>query len=262
MRREEPLSGRTQVLLGIAGVVGTTLLVEVLVMSGVLDIAGFSRPSQVLAAFGELLGDGEFWGQIGYTLQEWMLALLLAAVAGMVVGGLMGAFTKVFVALQLPVEVFRVLPSVALGPILVLLLGSGMLPLSITVALVSVWPILLNTMYGVRATDPTAVHTARSFGLSSLAVFWKIKLPSALPFAFTGVRVAASMGLIVAVSCELLIGQGQGIGGFILVRSAQAADLDIVYAATLAAGVLGVAVNLLFTVLDAKVFGWKKGLAQ
>lgn len=262
MHTDEPLSRRVQAVLGVAGVVGVTALVEALVRVGVLDVAGFSPPSKVIAAMGSLLADGSFWSQIGYTLREWMLALLLATVVGTLVGGLMGAYTTVFRALELPVEVFRVLPSVAFGPILSLMLGNGMLALALTVALVSVWPILLNTLYGVRATDPTAIQTAQTLGLSSAAIFVRIKLPSAMPFAFTGVRVAASIGLIVAVSCELLIGQGQGIGGFILLKSAQAADLDTVYAATLTAGVLGVCVNLVFAVLDTKVFGWKKGLAQ
>lgn len=262
MHRDEPLSRRAQVVLGVLGVVGVTALVEVLVRVGLLDVAGFPRPSEVIRSAGTLLTQGSFWSQISYTLREWMLALLMASVVGTVVGGLMGAYTTAFRALELPVEVFRVLPSIAFGPILALLLGNRMLPLSLTVALVSVWPILLNTMYGVRATDATAVQTARTLGLSSGAIFARIKLPSALPFAFTGVRVAASIGLIVAVSCELLIGQGQGIGGFILVKSTTASDLDVVYAATLAAGVLGVCVNLVFAYLDAKVFGWKKGLAQ
>ncbi|MGW4094507.1 ABC transporter permease [Nocardia sp. NPDC004750] len=192
--------------------------------------------SRVLAETGVLFGDHAFWQEVGFTLREWMLGQLIASVAGMVLGGLMGAFTKVFLAFERPVEVFRVLPSVALGPVLVLLLGSGMLLLSITVALACMWPILLNTLYGVRATAATAVQTARTCGLSGIAILRRIKIPSPLPF--TGIRIAASIGLIVAVSAELLIGNGQGIGGYILLSSANAINLDTAYAATLVAGVL------------------------
>lgn len=257
-----PLGMRQQVVLGIFGVGGSAALTELLVRGNVVTTPGFPLPSAVLGSLGSILGDGVFWSEVAFTLREWGLAMVIAIVVGTVVGGLMGAFTKVFVALEWPVEVFRVLPSVAVGPVLMLLVGSGMLPLSLTVALACVWPILLNTMYGVRATDPTAVNTARTFGFTSLEILARIKLPSALPFTFTGVRIAASIGLIVAVSAELLIGNGRGIGGFILVRSAQAANLDVVYAATLMAGLIGVGVNLLFMVLDNRVFGWKKGLAQ
>lgn len=258
----EPLSGRRQALLGVVGTLGTMLVVELLVRSGLLDVPGVPVPSGVLAGVVDLLPEADFWSEVLFTLGEWMLGLLVATVVGVVVGGLMGAFSSAFLAFEWPVEAFRVLPSIAVGPILVLIIGAGMLPLSLTVALSCVWPILLNTMYGVRSTDTTAVATARSFGSNDLAVLRQIKVPSALPFAFTGVRIAASIGLIVAVSAELLIGSGSGIGGYILANTANATNLDVVYAATLVAGVLGVLVNVALARVDEVLLGWKKGLAQ
>ncbi|NYF98073.1 ABC transporter permease [Janibacter cremeus] len=257
----EPLSTRRQIVLGVVGVVGVAALAEVL-MSTVITKDGLPVPSRVMGSLGDLFSDSAFWEAVGFTLAEWMLGLLLATVAGVLVGAAMGASKAAMMTFSLPVEAFRVLPSIALGPILVLLLGSGMLPLAITVALACVWPILLNTMYGVRGADTTAIQTAESFGLSRAEVVRRVILPSALPFAFTGVRVAASIGLIVAVSAELLVGAGAGIGGYILLNSANATNLDLVYAATLVAGVLGVLVSLVMSLVDAKVFDWKKGLAQ
>ncbi|MGY1740298.1 MULTISPECIES: ABC transporter permease [unclassified Blastococcus] len=258
----EPLSGRAQAVLGVVGVIGTAAVWEAVIRSGLLDVPGLPLPTGVVSGVGDLLPDSTFWDAVLFTIGEWMLGLLIATVVGVLVGGLMGAFRSVFVAFEWPVESFRVLPSVAIGPILVLVIGQGMLPLALTVALACVWPILLNTMYGVRSTDTTAVMTAKSFGNGDLAVLRKIKIPSALPFAFTGVRIAASIGLLVAVSAELLIGNGSGIGGYILANTANATSLDLVYAATLVAGVLGVVVNLVMARLDDVLFGWKKGLAQ
>lgn len=257
----EPLSGRRQAVLGVAGVVGVAAVVELL-MRTVVTKAGLPVPSRVLANLTDLFTDATFWGAVGFTMAEWMLALLMATVVGVLVGAAMGASKAAMVTFSLPVEAFRVLPSIALGPIFVLLMGQGMLPLSITVALACVWPILLNTMYGVKGADTTAIQTAESFGLTRAQVVRRVILPSALPFAFTGVRVSASIGLIVAVSAELLVGGGNGIGGYILFNSANATNLDLVYAATLVAGVLGVLVSLAMSVIDAKVFDWKKGLAQ
>jgi NitT/TauT family transport system permease protein len=191
-----------------------------------------------------------------------MLGLAIATVVGVVLGGLMGAFPVAFTMFELPVEILRPLPSIAIGPILVLLLGSGLLPLALTVALACLWPILFNTMYGVRATDPVAIQTARTLHLSSLAISARIRVPNALPFVFTGVRVAASIGLIVAVSAELLFGSGAGIGGYILVQSTSAANLDLVYAATLVAGILGVLVSGGLALVDRYAFPWKGGLSQ
>jgi NitT/TauT family transport system permease protein len=259
---QEPLGGRSQAVLGLVGVVGVALVGEAVVRSDVLDVTGLPLPSGVVSGVVDLLPSGEFWEAVAYTLGEWLLGMVIATVAGVLVGGLMGAFRSVFLAFEWPVESFRVLPSVAVGPILVLLLGAGVWPLSLTVALSCVWPILLNTMYGVRSTDTTAVMTAKSFGNSDLAVLRKVKIPSALPFAFTGVRIAASIGVLVAVSAELVIGNGSGIGGYILENTANATNLDLVYAATLVAGLLGVLINLAMAAVDNLVFGWKKGLAQ
>jgi NitT/TauT family transport system permease protein len=191
-----------------------------------------------------------------------MLGLLFATVVGIVLGGLMGAFPTAFTLLELPVEILRPLPSIAVGPLLVLLIGSGLLPLALTVAIACTWPILFNAMYGVRATDPVAVQTARTLHLSPLAISARIRVPNALPFEFTGIRVAASIGLIVAVSAELLLGNGGGIGGYILVQSTSAANLDVVYGATLVAGVLGVLVSAALALVDRLAFKWKDGLAQ
>ncbi|WP_068252126.1 ABC transporter permease [Janibacter corallicola] len=257
----EPMDGRRQAVLGVLGVVGVAAVVELL-MRTVVTKPGLPVPSRIVGSLGELFSDGTFWEAVGFTMAEWMIALLMATVVGVLVGAAMGASTAAKITFTLPVEAFRVLPSIALGPILVLLLGNGMLPLSITVALACVWPILLNTMYAVQGADTTAIQTAESFGLTRVQVVRRVIVPSALPFAFTGVRVAASIGLIVAVSAELLVGGGSGIGGYILVGSANATNLDLVYAATLVAGVLGVLVSLAMSAVDVVVFDWKKGLAQ
>ena len=137
-----------------------------------------------------------------------------------------------------------------------------MLPLALTVAVACVWPILFNTIYGVQSLDKVALEVAKTMNVSRTRIVTSIRLPSALPFVFTGVRVAASIGLIVAVSAELLIGNGRGIGGYILLKSTTATNLDQVYAATLVAGVLGVIVSGIFALVDRLAFGWKQGLSQ
>lgn len=258
----EPLSTRRAVVLGFSGLIGSMLVAELVMRSGIITAQGLPVPSGVLRGAAALLPDAEFWAGVGFTLAEWALGMVIAILAGVLVGGLMGAFKPMYTAFEWPVEAFRVLPSVAVAPILMLLLGGGLLPLALTVGLACVWPILLNTMYGVRSVDPTSVNTARSFGMSHLQILAQVKIPAALPFAATGIRISASIGLLVAVSAELLVGDGSGIGGYILTRSANATNLDVVYAATVIAGVLGVVINLVLSRADDWVFAWKRGLSQ
>ncbi|WP_310961306.1 ABC transporter permease [Nocardioides terrisoli] len=258
----DPLPRRHEIILGVVGVVGVLFLGEVLIRTHVISGAGLPLPSAVAEQAWTLLGNGDFWTQIAYTLREWMVGLLIAAVVGVVLGGLMGASRTVFTMFSLPVEILRPLPSIAIGPLLVLLIGEGMLPLALTVAIACLWPILFNSMYAARAVDPVAIQTARTLHVSPFGIMTRVRLPAALPFMFTGIRVSASIGLIVAVSAELLFGSGKGIGGYILLQSTSAANLDAVYAATLVAGVLGVMVSTAFAVVDRVAFGWKEGLAQ
>ncbi|TNM36537.1 ABC transporter permease [Nocardioides albidus] len=257
----EPLSRRSEVVLGVAGVLGSALVLELLIRLEIVTGSGLPLPSAVADQARGLLGDVDFWSQILYTLREWMLGLAIASVAGVVLGGLMGASRTVFKLFALTVEILRPLPAIAVGPLLVLLIGDGMLPLAVTVAIACTWPILFNSMYAAKAVDPVAIQTARTLHVSPLGILTRIRLPAALPFMFTGIRVAASIGLIVAVSAELLLGNGVGIGGYILLASTSASNLDAVYAATLVAGVMGVLVSVLFAVADRLLFGWKAGLA-
>lgn len=258
----EPLSRRTEAALGVAGVLGSVLVPELLIRLGVVSGSGLPLPSAVADQAWGLLGDQDFWTQILYTLREWMLGLVIASVVGVVLGGLMGASRTVFKLFSLTVEILRPLPAIAVGPLLVLLIGGGMLPMALTVAIACTWPILFNSMYAAKAVDPVAIQTARTLHVSPLGILAQVRLPAALPFMFTGIRVAASIGLIVAISAELLFGGGVGIGGYILLASTSASNLDAVYAATLVAGVLGVLVSVLFAVADRLLFGWKVGLSQ
>ena len=258
----DPLPARQRFLLGCLGLLGTAALGELFIRSGIVSTAGLALPSVVLDETFGLLQDSVFLEAIGFTLREWALGLGIAAFVGTVLGGLMGASRVMAKMFELPVEALRPLPSIAVGPVLVLILGAGMLPNALTVAVAAVWPILFNAMYGVQAVDKVAIQTAKTLRLSPVTIVSRIKLPAALPFVFTGLRVSASIGLIVAVSVELLIGSGQGIGGFILLASTTGSNLDVVYAATLIGGVLGVLISLVLGGIDRLVFPWKAGLSQ
>ncbi|TWP34676.1 ABC transporter permease [Leekyejoonella antrihumi] len=258
----EPLSLLKRIVLGVIGTLGIGLILEVLIRTRVISGAGLPLPSAVVRQGYHLLGNTAFLTQVFYTLREWMLGLLIASVVGVILGGLMGAIPTVFTMFSLPVEVLRPLPAIAIGPLLLLLLGTSMLPMSLTVAAACVWPILFNAMYAMRSVDPVAVQTAKTMHVSPLGIMARVRLPASLPFMFTGIRVSASIGLIVAVSVELLLGSGGGIGGYILLASTSASNLDVVYAATAVTGLLGVLVSGLFALADRAAFGWKKGLAQ
>jgi len=124
------------------------------------------------------------------------------------------------------------------------------------------WPILVNTIYGVHDLDPVAVQTARSFGLNRLAIIRHVSIPSAAPLIFTGIRISASIGLVVLVSAELLSDSSSGIGSYIMRNSAGGAHMDSILAAAAIAALLGLLMNGVFFAIDRWKFTWRYAREQ
>jgi NitT/TauT family transport system permease protein len=120
-----------------------------------------------------------------------------------------------------------------------------------------VWPILFNTIYGIHDLDPISIQTARCFGLKRLAIVRHVSIPSAAPFILTGVRISASIGLVVLVSAELLSDSNAGIGSFIMRNSSGGGRMDSVLAAAAIVGLLGLLVNVVFWAVERLQFAWR-----
>jgi len=137
----------------------------------------------------------------------------------------------------------RPVPAVVLVPLVLLIIQDNQRTEIAVVVFASVWPVLINTIYGVRNVDPLAVETLRSFGFGSPSVTRLVSLPSAAPFIATGVRVAASFAFVVAVAVEL-IGTGMGgIGAFAAQEESGSGDMAVMIAVAVWTGLIGLAVN-------------------
>jgi NitT/TauT family transport system permease protein len=130
------------------------------------------------------------------------------------------------------------------------------------------WPILFNTMHAMSDIEPVQINTARAFNVGRFRTLLSVKLPSITPFVFTGVRISASVALILIVSTEILAGGGNdsdelwergGLGTFIETSAAGGARMDLAIAATFVAGVIGVAVNMIFTQVQRRWINWSDG---
>jgi NitT/TauT family transport system permease protein len=190
-------------------------------------------------------------------LHAWAIGLGVAVVVSVPLGILIGTSDVAYKIATPLVELMRPIPSVALIPLAILLWGQGLTMKVILVAYATTWPILFNTIYGVHDVDPIAVQTARCFGLNRLAIHRRISLPSAAPFIFAGVRISASIGLIVVIGIELLAGADRGIGSYILFVSSNGGHMDSVLAGAAIAGLVGLAINGIFGVIERRTFAWR-----
>lgn len=215
------------------------------------DLPAMSTAFQKLWEFAQT---GDFWGAFGDTVRGWALGLGLATALAVPIGIVLGSSPFAASAFRVPIEFLRPIPSAALIPLLFLTLGTTLRSEVFLATFGAFWPLLIQTMYGVRDVDPVAVDTARSFGVPRLERLYRITLPSAVPYIATGLRISSAVSLILAFTAELFMGT-PGLGQ--KVNFAQAYGLnDELYAYALATGFLGVAIHLVSTAVERRALRW------
>lgn len=241
-------------LRGTVGVLTVMVTLQLAVTSGILPSQWFPPVTDILAALAGELGQPAIWSSVWATLRGWALGLAVAAAGAIPLGLLIGSLPPVFRALRIVIEFLRPIPSVALVPVGVLIFSSMLSMKAFLVAFASFWPLLFQTVYGVRDVDPVARDTARIYGLGAAAQFRRIVLPSAAPYIGTGLRISAAIGLILGVTGELVVG-APGLGQTITQAQASAA-VELMYALILVTGLLGLAINTAFRLGEARLLHW------
>jgi NitT/TauT family transport system permease protein len=246
----------TRFLRNLAGLLGFFLIWEGAVRAGLVDMLFLPPPSIVLARTVELLGQPSFVRDVVATVLAWAIALLISIGIAVPAGLLLGSIPWLRDATRAIVEFLRPIPSVALIPLVLLLIGSGP-EAKITLAVyAAVWPILFNTIYALGEIDPVLTETAKSYGTSKTRMLTSVALPHAAPFVFTGIRLSASIALILVVSTEFLAGASRGIGEFILEASGSSSRMDYVLAGTVVAGIIGYLINEGLERAGGRLFRW------
>ncbi len=213
-----------------------------------------SPPSETLPALWDGLSSGELAGALRITLVTYLGGLALAIVVGVVLGVVIGSSRLLLDASFVVLEFLRPIPAVALIPIAFLFFGTGAEMRRYIVAYAAVWPILVNTLYGVRGSDRMLHDVALASGVGRLGRLVRVTLPAALPSITTGIRVSASIGLLVAVTAEFFFGDG-GLGSY-MQRQQVAFQLPEMYAAVLLTALLGYTVNVALRLTQRRVVHW------
>jgi ABC-type nitrate/sulfonate/bicarbonate transport system permease component len=218
------------------------------------------RASQVLAALAGMLASGELTGHIAATMRRFAEGYALAAVVAVGAGLCLGLWRWLYNAFEPLIELLRPMPSPATIPIAILFLGIGDEMKVAVTAYACAWPILLNTIDGVRSVDRVLFATAATFRLSPWARFWKVVLPAAAPQIVTGLRVSLAIALILVTTAEMVV-SNDGLGYYVL-DSQRTFRMPQMYAAVVALGVIGYALNRVFLAIDAWAMAWHKGYTR
>jgi NitT/TauT family transport system permease protein len=259
-RTRSTSSRRTTLLRGLAGFAALFVVAELVSRSGIVSETFLPAMSTVLLRVVELLVTPSFLAQVGATLSAWAIGLSICIVVSVTIGVLLGSSRAAYSGSRAVIEFLRPIPSVALIPLAMLVLGNDAEMKIALIVFSTSWPVLFNTIYGMHDVDPIAKLTAKSFGHGRLSTLFTVSLPSAMPFIFTGIRIAASVALIVAISAELLAGASDGLGRWMLDASSTGNRPDLVFAATIIAGLLGLIINFVLQLVERRFLGWQTAL--
>jgi ABC-type nitrate/sulfonate/bicarbonate transport system permease component len=180
----------------------------------------------------------------------------LALVTGVVLGTVFGLVTPLERAARPLLETLRAIPGVALLPIFIVLFGIDRPMKILLIAFGSFWPIFLNTIDGVRSTEPVLLDMARTFRVGRARRLFRIVLPSASPQIFAGARTALAIALIIMVVAETVGGEG-GVGYFLLDAQRNFRVISM-WGAIVALGVLGYLLNIAFRIVERLVLRWHR----
>ncbi|MGW0610887.1 ABC transporter permease [Streptomyces sp. NPDC002788] len=240
--------------LGAAGLTLFLLLCEAVPRLGLVDEDYFPPTGRIADALGRELSDAAFWSALGDTLTGWALGLAIAVGTGVLAGVVISVVPYLREATASTIEFLRPIPSVALIPLAVLLYGTELRSVLLLVVYASFWQVLIQVLHGVRDVDPVAEETARSYGLGAWARIRHVLWPTALPYVMTGVRLAAAVALILAVTAELVIG-APGLGARIAVAQNSQAVPEM-YALIVVTGALGLLINVGARSVERRALAW------
>ncbi len=228
---------------------------EVLPRLGAVDPTFLPPLSEVAVAWRDLAASGELLSHLQASLGRSLSGFLLAVALAIPLGLLIGWYQPVARLLNPLLEVFRNTAALALLPVFVLILGLGETSKVAIICYACTWPVLLNTISGVRTVDPLLIRSARSLGLGPVRLFQKVVLPAAVPTIFTGIRLAGAFSILILIAAEM-VGAKAGLGYLINYAQYNFAVPDM-YAGIVTVSAIGLVVNQLLVAVERHFSTWR-----
>ncbi|WP_433727066.1 ABC transporter permease [Actinoplanes sp. CA-051413] len=249
------LRGAGAVATRVVAVAALAAVWEIFPRLGLVDATFLPPLSDVLVAWWQLVQSGELIDHAQASLGRSLAGFGLAVVAAIPLGLLIGWYKPAATLLTPLLEVFRNTAALALLPVFVLILGLGETSKVAIIFYACSWPILLNTVSGVRTVDPLLIKSARSLGLGSLRLFQKVVLPAAVPTIFTGIRLAGAYSILILIAAEM-VGAKAGLGYLINYAQYNFAVPDM-YAGIITISAIGLVVNQVLIITERRFSTWR-----
>ncbi|MEL7633207.1 ABC transporter permease [Sporomusa sphaeroides] len=216
--------------------------------------------SEVIHSLFNLVMTGEIFKHFSISITRSAAGFFIGIGIAIPLGIFMGWYSKLEEVVDPLVQACRNSSVLALYPVFLLLFGIGEVSKMAIIIWGTIWPSLLNTISGVKNTDPLLIKAARSMGVSKLTLLYKVIAPAALPSILTGVRLSAASSILVLVAAEM-IGANAGLG-FMIFYFEERYAVPEMYAGIITMSLFGVTVNYLLVALEKRLTGWKEKVAN
>jgi sulfonate transport system permease protein len=226
---------------------------------GVVAPEVLPSPSDILAAFAELIRLGDLQQALPVSLARALTGLAIGGTTGLVIGLFAGLWRVGEGLFDAPLQMLRTIPFIALVPLFITWFGIDELAKLMVIIAATIFPMYLNTYAGVRGVDPKLIEAASIFGLSHRQTTWHVILPTALPSILVGLRYASGAALLALVVAEQ-INARSGIG-YILNNANMNQRSDIIIAGIIVYAALGIAIDLAMRLLERVALPWRPKLA-
>jgi ABC-type nitrate/sulfonate/bicarbonate transport system permease component len=218
-----------------------------------------STPSEVAGDLGQMVTRGAIFEPLLESLEEMAIGGLAGMVAGIALGVLMGRYRLAEKVLSPFVNFFNATPLVVIIPLVIIWVGISQNARLLFIFLIALWPILLNTLAGIRNVSRGYVEVGAAFGLSETQMLWKVSLPAAVPYILAGARVAAGLAIIGMIVSEMEVSL-TGLG-YLLITYGNSFLTGRLLAVVFIASMFGVGNVLLLKSVQAAFFPWIVGSA-
>jgi NitT/TauT family transport system permease protein len=247
---------RRSYLAATVSVLGGLLLWEFISRFLVANALFLAAPSQILVAIYRLAVTGQLWHHVGVSAAEFAVGYVIACALGILLGLGMASSATIKQALQPWVSGLYATPTIALAPLFILWLGIGIWSKVLVVISLVLFPVAINTEAGLRTTSERLIEMLRSFGATPQQIFFKVSLPSAVPFILAGLKLGIGRGLIGVVVAELF-GSRAGLGNLIS-QSADAFNMPDLFAGVIVLAVAGIVMTAGFGSLEKRIVPWTR----
>jgi ABC-type nitrate/sulfonate/bicarbonate transport system permease component len=246
---------RTDLWLSMAMMGAFLVLWEWLVLAGIIPALFFPAPSTILLTLFHLIGDGELAVHTGATLSRVALGLALGGIPGTLLGFMMGWSRRLRSVIDPWVAAVHPIPKIAILPLIMIVFGIGESSIVIVIAISAFFPMLINTMAGVRQISPIHFEVAQNYGASAIQIILRVIIPGSLPMVLVGARLALNTTLLITIAVELVTAQN-GLGAMIW-WAWQTLRVEQIYSSLFVVALLGILFNGLLQRLGQWLVPWE-----